>query len=245
VGYPFEYRGQVFTLGKLTLRVREAYVDWLRSRMVQGAVAFLEADAVEDYLKQAIEPDAVYWAVDASEPVRESFLTEEGTLRIARLLLGGQVKVWTDAQLSELIESEGYALALKLCLADSIPTSEEGQSYCAGPKAMPRIVSTLCGDPFWQPVDAVRSLTLRHVWEWFIGPAVEKQRDKPPPSAFGGHHTPNGSPPRKGQQTQRFSSEDESGAELLYGMCGKRVHKGPRWWLGEDPAVKLYDGKGN
>jgi hypothetical protein len=237
-GYPFEYRGQVFLLGKLNLRVRQSYCDWLRARMVKSAHAFLEADALDEYLKQAIEPGAVYWVVDASEAVRESFMAEEGERQVARLLLGDQVKEWTDAQLSEMIDGEGYSLSLKLALADSIPTSEEGQGFCAGEDALQRLVSTLVGDPFWQAADSVLSLTYRQAWDWFVAPALEKQRNRPAtPASFGSPGS------RQSSQGYATSSDDDEMPAHLIAMCGDRVHKGPRWWLGEDPNVKLYNGK--
>jgi hypothetical protein len=236
-GYPFEYRDQVYMLGKLTLRVREAYCDWLRARMVKSAHAFLESDQVDGYLKQAIEPCAVYWVVDASEAVRESFMTEEGERQVVRLLLGDQVKGWTNAQLSELIESEGYSLTLKLALVDSIPTSEEGQGFCAGEGALQRVVSTLVGDPFWQSADAVKGLTYRQAWDWFVAPALEKQRQRPMSANFGSQRA------QSNANSQTVSSDDAELSGQIIAMCGDRVHKGPRWWLGEDPNVKLYNGK--
>ena len=39
------------------------------------------------------------------------------------------------------------------------------------------------------------------------------------------------------------SSEDASMSGAMIAMC-KKVHTGPRWWLGEDPNVKLYNGEG-
>jgi hypothetical protein len=138
--YSVEWKGKQYRLSELTVAVKQAFVKWLKPRLLKEASETLDTS---EYLtfRQEIMAGAAYWNSTPSVVVATAFYsTEEGAAKLTRLLLNVTEAELSDAELYELIETKNqddasdYKLAMDMIWENADPKARKGSAATLAPK---------------------------------------------------------------------------------------------------------------
>jgi hypothetical protein len=138
--YPIEWKGKQYRLSELTVGVKQAFVKWLKPRVLKEARETLDTS---EYLtfRQEIMAGAAFWNSSPSVVVATAFYsTEEGAAKLTRLLMGVTEAELSDAELYELIETKNediasdYRLAMDMIWENADPKARKGSAATLAPK---------------------------------------------------------------------------------------------------------------
>ena len=109
-GYAVQWQdpeGRLVTLrmGELTAGVKEAFVRWLKPRLLADAFGWMTAAEYRAF-RQEVTAGGVYWTTHPSAAVATALSTQEGSVQLNRLLFGEAVADWSDEFLWAMLKAK-------------------------------------------------------------------------------------------------------------------------------------------
>jgi hypothetical protein len=95
----------VLGLGPLTAGVKEAFVKWVKPRLLADAYEWMTTGEYKAF-RQEIAAGGVFWTESPCAAVAEAIGRKEGSVYLNRLLFGDGVKGWSDDQLWALLRAK-------------------------------------------------------------------------------------------------------------------------------------------